>query len=150
MHTWRILADLLNIVYRTLTWARVRLRKNPMNLCACEELGHGEGAGAHATLLSDVLWSIGLAESAACACRIPKHNRKTETCVSEERDLHLLKQVTLARVFQPSLTDIRRNGNFRRAKISARLQHSRHCCGKRPYIGDATSCQWRSKVSDDL
>ena len=32
------------------TWARVRLQKKPMNLCACvsEEREHGEGAGVHA------------------------------------------------------------------------------------------------------
>ena len=34
-----------------------------MNMCASvtEEREHGEGAGAHATLLSDTLYSIGLA-----------------------------------------------------------------------------------------
>ena len=33
------------------TWARVRLRKKPMNLCACvsEQREHGEGAGVLAT-----------------------------------------------------------------------------------------------------
>jgi hypothetical protein len=37
--------------------------EKPMNLCACvsEERGHGEGAGGHATLLSDTLQSVGLA-----------------------------------------------------------------------------------------
>jgi hypothetical protein len=123
MHTRQTLRDPSTIVYRTLTWTRVRLRKNPMNLCACEELRHGEGAGAHATLLSDEPQSNCLAESAACLFSdyVLKHNRKIETCVSEERGLHLLKQVTLARAFQLSLTNIRRNGNFRHAKIPARL-----------------------------
>ena len=51
-----------------------------MNLCACvsEEIGHGESAGEHATLLSDVLLSIGLGECPASAC------------VSEERGSDLL------------------------------------------------------------
>jgi hypothetical protein len=51
-----------------------------------EERGLGEGAGAHATLLSDTLWAIGLAESATWE-RVRK--RKTPmnlcACMSEER-----------------------------------------------------------------
>jgi hypothetical protein len=41
-------------------------RKKPMDLCVCESEAHEDGVcdGVNTTLLSDTLWSIGLAESA--------------------------------------------------------------------------------------
>jgi hypothetical protein len=50
------------------------------------ECGRWEGAGAHATLLSDTLWSLGLAESATWA-RVRKREKNMNlcACVSEER-----------------------------------------------------------------
>ena len=70
------------------TWAMVRLRKKAMNLCASEgeERRHGEGAGVHATPLSDTLYSIGFAESATWArVRLRKNPMNLCASVSEER-----------------------------------------------------------------
>ena len=45
---------------RSFAHTRCSGRKKTMNLCACvgEERGHGKGAGAHATLLSVVRYTI--------------------------------------------------------------------------------------------
>ncbi len=54
----------------------------------CErECGHGEGAGVNAARLSDVLYSIGLVESATWArVRLRTKPMNLCACVSEERE----------------------------------------------------------------
>ena len=57
-------------------------------LCACdsEEREHGMGAGVNATMLSQTLAVISLAESAARAFRLRKKPMNLCACDSEERE----------------------------------------------------------------
>ena len=59
-----------------------------MNQCACdsEEREHGVGAGVNATMLSETLAVISLAESAARAFRLRKKPMNLCACHSEERE----------------------------------------------------------------
>ena len=62
-----------------------------MNLCACdsEEREHGMGAGVNATMLSQTLAVISLAESAARAFQLRKKTMNLCACDSEERSVCL-------------------------------------------------------------